>query len=321
MAVLVTIIPVNRALAIASPDNLDILVIKAFQNTVESNDILFIANYNIDYGTIPTETVTEAFIFRLMDGTTELGSTAPFSFVNSGYDEGVVALYFSASDVDLIGVTWEDPNYEVRLQGNPSLFASPPVVVNASIDWNSVLTTKSDLRDFLNGLAISLQLNWIPYTDPDIELLTNAADGNVFTQEGEDYFGNVVPNVRVATPQLFTGRTTLPIITDRTFTLSYRDQLLQFWDTSSIGIALQGAANVFNTPRSLITTLGLIAFNVTIIMAMIKANPAAGQIAPLTTAIILPVGAYVGLTDMVFATLIAMFATFGTVFVLFLRRG
>ena len=321
IVILATVVPASKALAIADPDSISIFTINAFQNTVESNDILFIASYTIEYGSIPTETVTEAFMFRLMDGTTELGSTAPFAYINSGYNGGVVALYFSASQVDLLGVTWEDSGYEVRLQGNPSLFASPPVVVNTSIGWNSVLTTKSDLRDLLNGLAIGLELNWIPYTDPDIELLTNTADGNVFTQEGEDYFGNVVPNVRVAAPQLFTGRTALPIITDRTFTLSYRDQLLQFWDTSSIGIALQGAADVFSTPRSLITTLGLVAFNVAIIMAMVKANPAAGRIAPLTTAIILPIGAYVGLTDMVFAALIAMFATFGTVFVLFLRRG
>ncbi len=321
IAVFVAVIPANRALAIASPNSISILTINAFQNTVESNDILFIASYNIDYTSNPTETVTQAFIFRLMDGGTELGSTAPFSFINAGYDGGVVALYFSASDVALIPIVWEGAGYEVRLQGNPSLFASPPVVVNSSIDWNSVLTTKSDLRNLLNDLATDLQLNWAQYTEPDIELLTTAAAGNVFTQEGEVYFGNVIPNVRIAASGLFTGRTTLPVVTERTFTLSYRDQLLQFWDTSSIGTALQGAADVFNTPRSLITTLGLVAFNVAIIMAMVKANPAAGQIAPLTTAIILPVGAYVGLTDMVFAALIAMFATFGTVFILFLRRG
>lgn len=319
--VFITILPTSRVLAISAPTSLELNSIRAFQNTVESNDILFIARYDIDYGSIPTETVTQAFIFRLMDGVIELGSVAPFAYINNGYDEGAIALYFSASQVDILGVTWEDSGYEVRLQGNPSLFASPPVVVNASINWNSVLTTKSNLQELLNTIAIELEINWIPYTDPDIELLTNAADGNVFTQLGEDYFGNVVPNVRVAAPELFIGRTTLPIVTDRVFTLSYRDQLLQFWDTSSIGIALQGAANVFNTPRSLITTLGLIAFNVAIIMAMVKANPAAGQMAPLTTAIILPVGAYVGLTDMVFAALIAMFATFGTVFIIFLRRG
>lgn len=321
VAVFTAVIPANRALAITSPNSISILTINAFRNTVESNDILFIASYNIDYTSNPSETVTQAFIFRLMNGVTELGSTAPFSFVNNGYNDGIVALYFSASDVDLIGITWESISYEVRLQGNPSLFTSPSVVVNSSIKWNSVLTTKSDLRNLLDGFAINLQLNWAQYTTPDIELLTTAAAGNVFTSEGEQYFSNVIPNVRIAASGLFTGRTTLPVVTDRTFTLSYRDQLLQFWDTSSIGTALQGAADVFNTPRSLITTLGLVAFNVAIIMAMVKANPAAGQIAPLTTAIILPIGAYVGLTDMVFAALIAMFATFGTVFILFLRRG
>jgi hypothetical protein len=54
---------------------------------------------------------------------------------------------------------------------------------------------------------------------------------------------------------------------------------------------------------------------------MTRANPAAYQIAPLTTAIIFPVGAYIGLTDMIFAGLLAVFAIFGMVFILFLRRG
>ncbi|KKK70070.1 hypothetical protein LCGC14_2927660, partial [marine sediment metagenome] len=114
IAILATIVPANRAQAIAAPTSLELNSIQAFQNTVESNDILFVARYDIDYGSIPTETVTEAFIFRLMNGVTELGSTAPFTYINNGYDEGAIALYFPASQVDLLGITWEDVNYEVR---------------------------------------------------------------------------------------------------------------------------------------------------------------------------------------------------------------
>lgn len=312
---------VNTAQAITSPTSISLTEVHAYQNVVETDDMLFIALYDIQYPTIPSETVNQAFLFRLLDDGTELGSTAPFPYVNSGYAPGMIALYFSAADVELGGLTWEDPNYEVRLQGNPSVFASPPVVINASIEWNSVLTTKVDLRNFVAGSAFAFEVAWAQYTDPDVDLIINQADGNIFTQDGENYFGNVIPNARLAIPSLFAGRTEIPVIIDRDFDYSYRDQLLTFWDTSSIGIALDGVASVFNTPRTLITTLGLIAFNVVVVMSLTKANPAAIQIAPLTTAIILPVGAYIGLTDMVFAALVAMFALVGTVFILYLRRG
>jgi hypothetical protein len=321
LAISFAVVPANRALAIADPSSIELNSITAFQNTSETNDILFLARYDVNYGSIPTETITEAFIFRLMDGVTELAATAPFSFVNSGYDEGAIAIYFSASQVDLGSIVWEDPNYEVRLQGNPSVFASPPIIINSSIIWNSVLTTQSDLQDLVIEISRELEINWAPYTDPDIELVSTNAGGNILTQNGEDYWTNVIPNARLAAPNIFAGRTTIPEVTDRTFTLSYRDQLLQFWDTSSVGAALDGVASVFNTPRTLVTTLGLIAFNIFVIFSMVRANPQAGQIAPLTTAIILPVGALIGLTDLVFAALIAMLATFGTVFILFLRRG
>lgn len=317
------LVPSTRALAIVDPDSMGLDEVYGYQNVAEVGDILFLAYYDIDYGSIPTETVTAAFLFRIMDssGPTELGSTAPFSYINSGYDEGVVAVYFSAAQVELLGITAQDTNLEVILQGNPSLFGSPPSITNASIVWPSVLSTKSHIRGVVTAMALSLELNWAAYTSPDIELLQPTANGNVFSTEGEYYFSNVIPNAPLVISDLFIGRTDVPFVDNREFDYSYRDQLLQFWDNSSIGTALDNAAAVFSTPRTLFTTMALIAFNVVVIMAMIKANPAAGQIAPLTVAIILPVGAWVGLTDMVFAALIAMFALLGTVFFLYLRRG
>jgi hypothetical protein len=321
LAVLCVILPSTQAYAISDPDSMILDDIQAYQSTVESGDILFVMSYQINYTVNPDEAASQAFLLRLMDGTTELRSTAPFSYVNSGYSSGVFSIYFTAAEVELMGITWEDSGYTFRLQGNPNVFASPPVVENGSIDWNSPLFSKSILSSQVQVLALGLEVAWIPYTDPDIDLLFATPTGNGFTAEGEFYFTNVIPNLRVMTPNLFTGSVSNPYIPEREFTLSYRDQLLQFWDNSSIGAAMDGVASVFNTPRTLLTTLGMVAFNIFIIVVMTRANPAAYQIAPLTTAIIFPVGAYIGLTDMIFAGLLAVFAIFGMVFILFLRRG
>ncbi len=90
----------SPALAIAPPDSAPTIdAINVYRDTLEENDQLYVIEYTITYAVPPAESVTEAFIFRLMDGATELRSTTAYAYNNDGYDNGIASMYFSAQDV------------------------------------------------------------------------------------------------------------------------------------------------------------------------------------------------------------------------------
>jgi len=59
----------SPALAIAPPDSPTPTIdsINAYEDCLETDDQLYVIEYTIYYAAPPTETVTEAFIFRLME--------------------------------------------------------------------------------------------------------------------------------------------------------------------------------------------------------------------------------------------------------------
>ena len=119
LATLGLILIASLALAIDSPDALQINSVYAFQHCLETNDQLYIVEYSIDYDpNNPEENITEAYLGRLIDGVDELKAVAPYAYYDEGYDEGIFAIYFSSSDSNL--PTWEGI-YTMKLEGNPTL--------------------------------------------------------------------------------------------------------------------------------------------------------------------------------------------------------
>lgn len=310
----------DKALAIADPDSMSVQV-AAFQNLAESGDMLFAVPYVLFYSSPPTERASQAFLGRLFDGTDELISTVPYAYVNGGYDLGLMSVYFTAAEVTNLGITWEDPAYEFRIQGNPNVFATPPIVTSPSIVWTtSLFSGSSALATYLFAAAIILEANWDAYTDPDIILTAVVGDAKVLTAEGEDYFQNVIPSLRQLAPKLFSSKTSAPVIIDREVSLTYRDQLLTFWDDTSIGRAREGIANLLGMPAMLLSSLFLVGFIVFLGWVAMKTT-GSFELTPLIAAVVFPVGAFIGMTDIIFAGLIAAAAVFGTAFILYFRRG
>jgi len=119
------ILPVTPAYAIPEPDStLQVSAVYVYEDLLEDDDLGILIDYYIDYGTIPDDVVTDAYLaaFIQTDGTTQLKSVAPYTFVNSGYGRGLVWIYFTASEVSTYGITQaNEALHDIWLMGNPTL--------------------------------------------------------------------------------------------------------------------------------------------------------------------------------------------------------
>ena len=95
----------------------EIIQVEAYESVLEEDDQLYIFTHNSDYLVTPTQPISEAFLFRLMNGPVELGSVAPFPYQDNGYDRGIATLYFDAASAP----AWNPAvPYTVEFIGNPT---------------------------------------------------------------------------------------------------------------------------------------------------------------------------------------------------------
>jgi hypothetical protein len=203
----------SPVLAIASPDDLQINAVYVFHHLLETNDQLYLVEYFADYDIDadpetddnPDENITEAYLGRLMDGVDELGAVAPYAYYDLGYDKGIFAIYFSASDAP----TWNGA-YTMKLMGNPTLdwdAAIPSTSVDVFDLWSSstgIVDTQNELAARILYLADQLELTW------GINMVDSTGTGSYLSSYGEAYFTNAIPNIQTMAPKAFAGSTTQP---------------------------------------------------------------------------------------------------------------
>lgn len=189
----------NQALAIAQPTTNVIDKVDVYNNLVEIGDQGYLITYRTLYGALPTETQTEAYIFRLMNGVTLLSSTTSYSYHDSGYVLGIAWIYFSAATAPAWGGA-----FTMYLDGNPALGWTPspvpPSVNFNAFDWHlttSLATTSVNLTARIRYLAQQFETNW------GLDLVESSSLGTVLTTEGEDYFSTTIPILRAVCPNLF----------------------------------------------------------------------------------------------------------------------
>jgi hypothetical protein len=200
VALLGVLVFVTPCLAINPPDDLDITGVWAYRNCRETGDQLYLVEYSINYTPMPSETVTEAYLCRLMDGATELASTPPiwYNTDNKGYGVGVVAIYFEAIDAP----TWQGA-YTMKLMGNPfiSWNGSVPETSYSTFDvWqdNDLGITKSIVSSRVLYLAQEVEDDW------GKDMVTLADTGkSVLTDYGLGYFINVIPYLADVAPYIY----------------------------------------------------------------------------------------------------------------------
>jgi len=189
---------VTPVLAIDEPNDLDINGVWAYRNCRESGDQLYLISYSINYTTNPTESVAEAFLCRLMSGSTELRAVAPCAYYDDGYGDGVVAIYFDTNEAPI----WEGA-YTMKLLGNPLLSwnASVPETSVSTFDlWqdNQIMVTRIVVAGRIIDLALDLETSW----GKDMVGISDAGD-QVLTDYGAAYFVNVVPYLFEIAPNVY----------------------------------------------------------------------------------------------------------------------
>jgi len=199
---------VALAAPIATPDTLTIHSVECYRHVLEQNDQLYIIVYTIDYtGANPPEDAQEAWLCRLMNGAVQLGVTTPYPYEDDGYAYGFMSIYFSAADAPAWGGA-----YTIRLEGNPTLTwvaGAPPFVTTATIVWYDEVTVaaaQERLTNRLRTLAWVIERTW----GGTYDLVSDTPAGKRLTDTGEEYFVNVIDNLRDMCPDLFTAVMTTP---------------------------------------------------------------------------------------------------------------
>lgn len=116
-------------------------------------------DYYLDYAVLPTETATDAYlaVFVDTDGTTQLKSTAPYTYVDSGYGRGLIWIPFTAAEAAAYSLDSASiADYRIWLAGNPTLSWSgdPPKTITTIDQWNTT-----------GDMAVLLALRILYYAD------------------------------------------------------------------------------------------------------------------------------------------------------------
>jgi hypothetical protein len=207
---------VSVAAISTSPVQITLNQVNVYKNCLKSNDMLFWADYTLTYASTPSEAISSTYIMRLVNtGTsTDIRDSLPYAFFENGYNEGLVAIYFSADEVTAGMVTWNSATYYMRLDGNPSATwtggGSIPVsnqVQSGAFNWKtstSIGTNQAIITPDILSEAQILQNTWNSLTNYTL-LTTTASNGLKLATAGEAYFTNVLPGLPQLAPSVLTS--------------------------------------------------------------------------------------------------------------------
>lgn len=196
---------------IADPDTPpQVSAVYVYEDLLEDGDLGVLMDIYLDYAALPTETATEAYlgVFVDIDGTTQLDAVAPYAYSygaynDLGYGRNLIWIYFTAAEVITYSIDSADVLlYSVWLTGNPTVpsgWAGDPPKTTAGIDYWMSAGADANVLMALRVLyyAQVLETIW------GVDLVESTALGNRLTAQGEDYFQNVIPNLRDIAPNAF----------------------------------------------------------------------------------------------------------------------
>jgi len=225
----VLLMPAMAVWAIAPPDAPTPTIdgITVYRDCVETDDWLYVIEYTITYGAPPTENIEESFIFRIMDGVVELKSGLAYAYNNDGYDDGIVAIYFSAAEVAAAptvipgGLVWLT-TYTIKIEGNPTLTwtgtGCPSVSSTTYSAWNDPMG--NILGSDVLTLAVQFTTSW-----GGNDLFISQGGTVVLSSYGEDYFSTSIPNLVTMQPQIFISSVSPTVYYERDHPLTYATSL------------------------------------------------------------------------------------------------
>lgn len=245
---LLSVIPASAQ--VAAPTTIAIHEAYAWGGTLEDGDMLFMARYQVSYGTNPSAAINSNYITSFYNASsTPIATDAPVVFTNDGYGDGLFAFYFTAAQVASSTLVWNTA-LGMSIRGNPTQFVTVPSSgIFTSINWVDQNITETSL-----GISVMRRLSTLQQTATfaSIALVQSTPSGTRLTANGELYIDLVVTSMRLMAPNMYTA-TLAEVFTDtRTFTTTTTEGLLE--DTP-IDEAFEAAADAWNVPEVAIRIL------------------------------------------------------------------
>ena len=131
--------------AISNPTSITIVDVRAYDAVLEADDLLVVVEYDLAYTVFPAEIISDAYLGRFLNGTTELTSVEPYAFNDKGYGAGIFSFYWSPAQKETASIEFNNPNvepYTVVLQGKPGVFpGTAPSITSPTIHWQDASNT------------------------------------------------------------------------------------------------------------------------------------------------------------------------------------
>jgi len=234
IAVLVSMLITMPILAILNPNvPPQVIAVYIYEDLLVDGDLGILIDYNLEYDPNPgipaTETVTESYLasFINTDGTTQIGTVSPYTFINvaytdKGYERGMIWIYINAADVLTYNINKTNMAlHKVWLMGNPTVpsgWTGDPPKTTAGIDeWWA--TGEGD-HAVLLALRV-LSFAEVLETEWGLDMIQTTALGSCLTSTGESYFENVIQNLRTIAPSCFSVSTVTQIQEDLDYSTAF----------------------------------------------------------------------------------------------------
>ncbi len=233
-----------------SPPSIDQAKIRINRNVAAAGDIVIYAPYNIPYDSVPSVLARQSFIFQLIgtDGTTELGAVTPYTYFDSGYNNGVISFYFAPGHTLVWGTA-----YYIRISENPAEF-SAPLYYNYLISTSSytTFTSQEDNRVEMATYVVDLASDLESYYSGTTLLETSGGRTVLASPAGENYFRGAIYGLQSMTPSLFLVEIVPIDVTTTNWTTAQFDTYETRFTGTWVGTAQTATANQFG-----VSTAGL----------------------------------------------------------------
>ncbi len=261
--VVLAIMPATAVFAADPPDSTpSIIAKKCYRNILEAGDFLIVWESLIPYATTPPgELVTEVFIWEFIDtdGSTVLGSSNGWAYVDDGYNYQCGSMYFGFGGST---PTWDPtPVNTLRLRGNPLAFVTPPIYDYPidSIDYSLEVATDAVQSELaLDILLISADLDAQWDLGPTNSLINDDETGQTLSVFGQAYFRGAIYGLQALAPSLFPLAVTTIDLADRAWTDAYVTTLENQYAGTWVDTAKEGGATLFGTDFDLLSVIILL---------------------------------------------------------------
>jgi len=306
-------LPASIAYAqIATPDIYNIDQTQAYENVLETGDQLWLITFDLDYtGANPSERADEAWIFRLMDGSTEVAAVAPDPLHDDGYAQGLVSMYLTPAEA----VPWLSANISAVMTGNPTLTwaaGAPPVATDNVVDlWSSV---PGNITPRIRYIATALENDW------GLDLIDLIQGEQKLTTTGEEYFESVVDNLRSIAPDLFEASTVSPEYDERAFTQTAATATEARWVGDPL-LDLSTAATEFGISRLWVTSIMYVVFCVVALIIILVRVPTVARAGFFVVGVMLVFGSFMGFMTFEIGIFAGILGALAIIFPLFYRAA